>query len=61
MSDSDKNTSVFAVLQSSPPAGGSAPIRRRDKWILDIPCWILDIQILSISTHLKIKGTVIYI
>ena len=32
------------------PAGRNAPTRRRDKWILDI-------QILSISNHLKIKGT----
>ena len=53
--DNDKNTSVFAALQSSLCY---APTRRRDKWILDIPCSILDIQILiifSMLTHLKLK------
>jgi hypothetical protein len=48
--DNDKNTSVFAAL-------------RRDKWILDIPCSILDIQILkifSMLTHLKLKRADIY-
>ena len=35
MSDSDKNISVFAVLQSSLCY---ALTRRRDKWIFDIPC-----------------------
>jgi len=38
--DNDKNISGFAAIQSSLCY---APTRRRDKWILDIPCSILDI------------------
>jgi len=32
MSDRNKNISILALT-------------RRDKWILDIPCWILEIHI----------------
>ena len=38
MSDSDKNAPVFAVPQSSSNKSEYAPTRRRNKWILDIPC-----------------------